>query len=97
MNARKSVRQIAEEMNAEAKKKGMYLDQDPWSIPVDPNFDIFEGLTQEEEALTASLRRERLARREAAKQMEEMQKEIREDVQEQIDEEVTDRQRGGVA
>ncbi|MGH7134419.1 MAG: hypothetical protein ACREHD_01685, partial [Pirellulales bacterium] len=85
MNAKKSIREIAEEMNAEAKKKGMHLDQDPWSIPADPNFDIFERLTPEEEALTARLRRERLGRREAdkrvAEQVEETQNEIREDVQ----------------
>ncbi|HUY35459.1 MAG TPA: hypothetical protein VMV69_22130 [Pirellulales bacterium] len=67
MNAKKSVRQIAEEMNAEAKRKGMHLDRDPWSIPADPNFDVFDRLTPEEEALTAQLRSERFARAEAAK------------------------------
>ncbi|MGH7137779.1 MAG: hypothetical protein ACREHD_18680 [Pirellulales bacterium] len=95
MNAKKSIREIAEEMNAEAKKKGMHLDRDPWSIPADPNFDIFDRLTPEEEAVRARLRRERLARREAAKRaaehVQEVQDEIREDVRDQIGEEVTDR------
>lgn len=63
-------------MNAEARNKGLHLEQDPWSIPADLNFDIFERLTPNEEALTARLRRERLARREpdkhAAEQVEEM-------------------------
>ncbi len=68
MNAKKSVRQIADEMNAEAKSKGMRLDRDPWSIPADPTFNIFDRLTPEEEALTTRLRTGRLARAEAAKQ-----------------------------
>lgn len=101
MNAEKSTREIAEEMNAEAKQKGLHLDQDPWSIPADPNFDIFERLTPEETALTARLRRERLVRREADKraagQVEAMRNEVTDHVQEQVDEEVTHRQRGGVA
>ena len=82
MNAMKSIRQIAEELNAEAKKKRMHLEQEPWSVPADPDFDIFERLTPEEKALAAALRRERLARRGAAKraseQMTEMHNEIRE-------------------
>lgn len=57
--------------------KGLHLEQDPWSIPADLNFDIFERLTPKDEALTAKLRRERLARREADKRAAEQVEEMR--------------------
>ncbi len=51
MTPEKSVRQIANEMNEEARQKGMLLERDPWTIP-----SLYEGsildrpMTPEEEA-----------------------------------------------
>ncbi len=56
MNAEKSVRQIAEEWNAKAKSEGMYLDQDPWSIPPRPGSLLDVPETRESKERVARLR-----------------------------------------
>jgi len=85
MSTEKSVREIVEEWNAKAKAKGMLLEHEPWSIPPVAG-SILDPPTPEGIERTAKLRKEKLARADAAKraaaQVEEVQDQVSEPVQE---------------